>query len=60
MVTEFVQMDAEVTERKPCVFDIRQVVVASPVTSTEDGRGNRIVPSYWERLKTNLYRSLYF
>jgi hypothetical protein len=41
-------MDAEVLQRKKYGSDIRQTVVASPVTSTKMGTGDRIVTSEWE------------
>jgi hypothetical protein len=41
---EFVQMDADVLQRKKYGSDIRQTVVASPVTSTKLGTGDRIIP----------------
>jgi len=43
-VTEFVQMDADVIQRKKYGSDIRQTVVASPVTLTKDGNRGQNCP----------------
>ena len=43
-VTEFVQMDADVIQRKKYGSDITQIVVASPVNSTKDGNRGQDCP----------------
>jgi len=56
-VTEFVQMDADFIQRKKYGSDIRQTVVASPVTSTKNGNRGQDCPKQMGFPRTTTFLS---